>query len=256
MPACMAHYEFGQEIIKHLDEAARLNALAYKVEFDIGLQGPDIFFFYKPYRRNAVADYGKVWHSRPGSDLFAPILEKAREGAALSYLTGLICHYVLDKTCHPYIYGHSLEPNDHQRMESAFDSFVMRGAGLSKDRYLYLPVSGADYEAMASLWPGMAADTVKKCVRAERRAVWLLDHGRFLGVCETVAGRRGAFTPMTLPDGVPAVQTEHVRALRALYDKALDEGPALLRQALKAMGTSQSAVTGFELNYKGKNAAR
>jgi hypothetical protein len=98
----------------------------------------------------------------------------------------------------------------------------------------------------------LAADTVKKSVRAERRAVWLLDHGRFLGVCETVAGRRGAFTPMTLPDGVPAVQTEHVRALRALYDKALDEGPALLRQALKAMGTSQSAVTGFDLNYIGE----
>lgn len=162
MPACIAHFQFGQDILNRLGTDLRSLALAFKREFDAGLQGPDIFFFYEPYRSTKIRDYGVERHNEPAVRMFAPILERAPKKAAFSYLMGLICHYALDKCCHPYVYRHSREPYDHHRMESAFDRYVMLKAGLSKARYHYLPAGRLDYNAMATLWPGIEASTIKK----------------------------------------------------------------------------------------------
>ncbi len=234
-----------------LDGITRSAALAYKPEYDAGLQGPDVFYFYKPHRHTKIRDYGIARQNEPAIRMFAPVLERTYEKAALSYLLGLICHYALDKLCHPYIITHSTARFDHQRMESAFDKHIMLTNGLSKARYLYLSAGGLDYEAMASLWAGIDAKTMKKCVGTERRAVRMLDRRKFLEACERIAGRPGALTMMTLPEAVSETQTEHVRELSVLYDKALDACPGLIRTALDAMGSNSVHIPGFELNYKG-----
>jgi hypothetical protein len=252
MPACAAHYQFGRDMLSRMDEKTRSCALAYKREYDWGLQGPDIFFFYKPCRRTKIREYGIARHNEPAAGMFAPILAKPRENAALSYLLGLIGHYALDKSIHPYIYAHSAERYWHHRMEAAYDRHIIRVCGLSARRYLYLPSGGLDYGAMASLWPGVDAETVRKCVAAERRATRFLDRRRFLEACEKLAGRPGVLTPITLPDDVPEEMQPHIRNLEALYEKALDESQALIRKALEAMGTKLQDLAGYELNYKGE----
>lgn len=251
MPACAAHYQFGQDVLSRLDADLKSCALACKREYDIGLQGPDIFLFYKPYRKTGISDYGTRRHDQPAIRMFTPILVQRREGSVLSYLMGLICHYTLDKFCHPYVYEHSRRPFDHQRMESSFDRHIMSFYGLTKARYLYLPISGLDYKAMASLWPGITAGTIKKCVKAERRYTRLLDHKWILNALETAAKKPGEFTPMSLPDSVSGIQAEHVRHLNALYQKALGECPGMIRRAVDLMGTKLTGGQGFDLNYKG-----
>jgi hypothetical protein len=250
----MAHYQFGQDVLSRLGNAPGQSVLTFKREFDVGLQGPDIFLFYKPYRSNRIFNYGKARHEEPAVRMFAPMLEKTREKAALSYFIGIICHYVLDKCCHPYVSAHSSARYDHQRMESAFDRYVMSRAGLTKPRYCYLPAGGLEYAAMASLWPGIEASIIKKCINAQRRAIPLLDRRRFLEACETVVHRRGALTPLTLPDSVPEMQRVHVLALSALYDNALEECPELIRTALAQMagGGTLEGKPGFDMNFKGK----
>jgi hypothetical protein len=247
----MAHYRFGQEVLLRLDEKTRSAALAFKPEFDAGLQGPDVFFFFRPYRRNRMTDYGRARHNEPAVNMFAPLLEKVHEKAALSCLLGLICHYALDKLCHPYIIKNSAAHGDHQRMESAFDLHIMLTNSFSKARFSYLPSGGLDYDAMASLWPGIKADTVRKCLRAERRAIRVLDRRSFLEACEKAVRKPGALTPMTLPGCVSEAQREHVRELSVLYEKALEECPDLIRTALDAMGSNNPRLPGFELSYKG-----
>ena len=251
MPACMAHYQFGQDVLNRLDGKIRSAALTYKREFDIGLQGPDIFYFYKPYRRTGIRDYGVARHNEPARRMFARILEKTQEKAALSYLMGLICHYVLDKCCHPYLYTHSRERYDHQRMESAFDKHIMLTRGVNEARYVYLPAVGLRYEVIASLWQGIDASTMSKCVRAERRAIRVLDCRTLLNACEKVFRKPGALTPMTLPDEVSRLYTAHIRQLNDLYEKAMGECPELIRTALEAMGMPPRNGLGFDLNYKG-----
>jgi hypothetical protein len=251
MPACFAHYQFGQDFLARLGGDIKSLALTFKREFDSGLQGPDIFFFSRPYRGNAVRDYGVERHNQPAVMMFAPILEKAREKAALSYALGLICHYVLDKGCHPYVYGHTGDSYGHARMESAFDRYIMAGRGVSKARYRCLPAGGLDCASMASLWPDIDADTIRKCARSERRAIRVLDHGKLLKTCEWLARKPGALTPMTLPEAVSGFYAEHVKNLYALYEKALDECAGLIRTALGSMGAALTHLPGFDLNYKG-----
>ncbi|SMC47166.1 zinc dependent phospholipase C family protein [Papillibacter cinnamivorans] len=254
MPACAAHYQFGQDVLHRLDEHWKSCALAHKREYDIGLQGPDPFFYYKPYRRNEVVRYGEERHGLPACRMFVPILEKVHEGAALSYMMGLICHYSLDKTCHPYVFAHCKTIDQHEQMESAFDRQILSARGWTEPRYLCLNPDGLDYPAMASLWPGMDGETLRKCVKSQRRLIRLLDYKRVLKVCQTVINKPGRFTAMSLPSCVPGNQAEHVRHLDALYRKALEECPELIRAACESMGKKPVSCRGFEQNYKGEPA--
>lgn len=252
MPACMAHVQFGQDVLNCLDADTRSLALAYRREYEIGLQGPDIFFYYKPYKKNEISAYGSTCHAEPASRMFAPMFEKVRAHAALSYLAGLVCHYSLDRCCHPYIYAHSRNLSEHFGMESAYDRHIMTRHGLTKARARFVPALGLDYEAMASLWRGRTADIVRKCVKSQRCATWLLDRKKFVAFCEALAGRRGAISPLSLPDTVPERQTEHIRALDPLYQKALSECPELILRALGYMGTKQMDYPEFNLNHRGE----
>ena len=254
MPACIAHDHFGQDVLGRLDADTKPLALAHRREYEIGLQGPDIFFYYKPYKNTEIANYGVTRHFQPASRMFAPILENVHEGAALSYLLGLVCHYALDRCCHPYVSGHSRNLTDHLVMEAAYDRHILSRRNEAKVRYLYIPASGLDYGAMASLWPGMGADIIRKCVGAQRRYTYLLDHKKILNFLETAMRRQGAFSPMSLPNSVPETQAEHVSALDLLYKKALDECLALIRTAVGCMGTKQTLFSEFNLNYEGETA--
>ena len=253
MPACAAHYLFGQDVLGRLGADLRACALVYKKEYNLGLQGPDIFFYHRPYRKTAISQYGKTRHEEPGVKMFGPILAEKRENAALSYLMGLICHYTLDACCHPYVNGHSRSSADHGRMESAYDRLLMLRRGLEEPRYLFIPVSGPDFPAMAAMWPGMEADTVHSCIKSMRFYIRLLDRKEILRILGTAPGKRGSFSSFVLPGSVPLEQREHMRRLDALYAEALGKAPARIRAACDAMGTAQPCPAGFGTNYEGEN---
>lgn len=252
MPDCVAHYRFGQDVLSRLGVDLKPCALAYKREYDTGLQGPDIFFFYKPYRRTAVSDYGTRRHDEPAMRMFGPILSQVHEKAALSYLMGLVCHYTLDAACHPYVNGHSRDISDHHRMEAAYDRHVISQSGFSGSRRLLSDTSGLDFDAIASLWPGMDVDIIRKCLKSRRFYTRLLECRGIVLVLETAAGKRGAFSSMFLPDAVPPEQQEHVRHLDELYAGALGEAPEKIRRACGAMGIAPRQLAGFETNYEGE----
>ena len=170
----------------------------------------------------------------------------------MAYLMGLTCHYVLDKTCHPYVVAHSPTAAEHRRMESAFDRHVMMKNQSKKSRYHDIPAGTLDYEAMTRLWPGMTVQTVRDCVKAERCYTRLLDHRKFLDLFEKAAKRPGEFTSMSLPKNVTEEQVPHVRFLDTLYKKALQECPERIENAVSLMGTKTLNGLGFEQNYLGQ----
>ena len=50
MPAYYAHYRFGKEVSSKLTKVQLKEVISkYYPQFAMGLQGPDPFFFYKPY---------------------------------------------------------------------------------------------------------------------------------------------------------------------------------------------------------------
>ena len=63
MPAVYAHYRFGQDVLKRLPEKYRDVILEEEDLFNIGVQGPDLLFYYKPFSHDPLhAEGGRVHH--------------------------------------------------------------------------------------------------------------------------------------------------------------------------------------------------
>jgi len=151
MPAMLVHYAFVQEAIpeeeKKYAEAVRL-----------GGQGPDPFFYYgvnpigRPKDFKEVSHFGTSMHHIDLTDTYYKMIEYAMKSQdrdfLLAYLDGLLMHYTVDRTFHPYIFA-----------ESGFD----------KDGKLtgYYKWSHGAYEALLDVQIGKA----KKCFMNPAKAI-------------------------------------------------------------------------------------
>ncbi|MBQ4067658.1 MAG: zinc dependent phospholipase C family protein [Lachnospiraceae bacterium] len=111
MPGFITHYLFGCETVKNIKEKNLRNVIREnKKAFSLGLQGPDVFFYF-PYsftgnkKRLAsvmhVYDTGRFLHN-----LIEEVngLNDSKKNIGLAYLLGFLGHYSMDTKCHPYIY--------------------------------------------------------------------------------------------------------------------------------------------------------
>ena len=140
MPATYAHYRFGQEVRKDLPEKEKKIVEEFPELFMIGLHGPDIFFYYKPFSKNRVRQIGHEMHRHAGEEFFAPAAEVVGEHsenhAYLSYLYGFICHFALDVACHGYVDEKIAKSGiSHTEIEAEFDRMLMVKDGHDPIRY-------------------------------------------------------------------------------------------------------------------------
>ena len=104
MPAAYAHLTFGRSVLRALPAGkARALILANPALFEIGLQGPDILFFYHPLHHHPVNRIGYELHEKSAQSFLArPVCQNA-DDRGLAYLLGFICHYTLDSECHTLV---------------------------------------------------------------------------------------------------------------------------------------------------------
>lgn len=143
MPGFTTHYIFGLKSYRHLD-SCRLKYLIsrYRGLYQLGLQGPDMFFYYIPgLRHRGFNNVGSTMHSYRTGDFFETFIRhigstdsNTRQGQAIAYLAGLLSHYAADSICHPYIYAlsdHCVEhPNAasygrHAELENDIDAILL-----------------------------------------------------------------------------------------------------------------------------------
>ncbi len=135
-----AHYSFGGKVFRVLPKSVRDMVKRNKEIYLIGLQGPDILFYYKPLSKNPISSYGHAMHEKPASEFFTSAgrnyLENGREEAVLVYLLGFICHFTLDSTCHGYI-EKKIETDGvcHTEIEVEFDRYLMTEDGFDPLTY-------------------------------------------------------------------------------------------------------------------------
>lgn len=131
MPNFFAHYLHGQYVLNALPKDVH-KRISNKKLFEIGLQGPDIFYPYKAitfpnsYKINKLG--GKI-HKKPCMKFMENLFkntEVSPTGDLFSYVCGFICHFSLDSVCHPYIDGVA-EKNDftHGEIETEFDRVLL-----------------------------------------------------------------------------------------------------------------------------------
>ena len=113
MPGFVTHYLFGEEIYHQLKCNFQKKNLFYnRSAYAFGLQGPDLFFYYLPSYALHRHNLGALAHTTEPRAFFRGLLESygrlssaADRGIAEAYISGFLGHYLLDTTCHPYIYA-------------------------------------------------------------------------------------------------------------------------------------------------------
>ena len=128
MPSILTHYYFINDCINE-------NYPFLENEKDIaclGAQGTDPFYFYgnllKRLDKKEINDFASLIHNDNPFELYKHFIETANKEKGVnrdflfSYIFGLLNHYVLDRTIHPYVfYSTGFDKSyleDHQKFET------------------------------------------------------------------------------------------------------------------------------------------
>ena len=129
MPANFAHYRFGSQILPTLPADVRRPIQRFRRLYDIGLHGPDIFFYYNILTDTPVGKLGNKFHRMTGREFFGMVCRRLRlepTEAGQAYLYGLLTHYCLDSVCHPFIHETIAHGKiGHTEMETEFDRYLL-----------------------------------------------------------------------------------------------------------------------------------
>ena len=113
MPGFATHYIFGRETYRKLKcNPQKRNIYHNRAAYALGLQGPDLFFFYLPSYALYKSNLGSIAHTQETGAFFLGLIESCcritdstDRSIAEAYLTGFLGHYLLDTACHPYVYA-------------------------------------------------------------------------------------------------------------------------------------------------------
>lgn len=141
MPASYTHQYFGEEVLKKISDKDVKTIIKNNLNYyNIGLQGPDILFFYQPLKKNSINDLGNRLHENIATEFFQyslEILKNNYDERALAYTFGAINHFILDSTCHGYIDKVMSEKNiGHFEIERDLDQRFMNKNNLKTDYYV------------------------------------------------------------------------------------------------------------------------
>ena len=178
MPSHYAHYVFGRQVLAALPLSLREEAEGHADAYNAGLQGPDLFFYYHPLRKNPVRREGVAIHHRSGLKFFLPareILEQENTPDRRSYMAGFLCHYMLDSICHPVIDGPMARQGlAHFTVEGELDRLCMSEDGrhpITDDSLPWLHPSARLSQAIAPFYPGISRQAVMDALNGMKRIV-------------------------------------------------------------------------------------
>ena len=111
MPGLITHYICGEATIHELPADIRDILQNGRQLYNLGCQGPDMFFYYLPgLLKKSARNLGVDMHKTHVGDFFSSMLDRqnAAHGAErlmiFSYICGYLSHYTLDCDAHPYVY--------------------------------------------------------------------------------------------------------------------------------------------------------
>lgn len=239
MPGNYAHYRLGTRMIAGLPADMERTVCRFRQLYDVGLHGPDLFFFYSPLTKSTIGSLGRKFHHQTGQEFFGRCVRLLRlqpSEAGRAYLYGLLAHYALDAACHPYIKElHSSGQVDHARLESEFDRVLLAQDGkppeFAQAMGQHLQLTPGECQTVAAFYPPAKAHHIKKSIKnmafysvqlaapagAKRR---LLEKGMKI----LSPGNLG----MLMPLQEDAACTSYIQPLLEQYAAAEERFPALL----------------------------
>ena len=114
MPGFTTHYILGMKAYNDLPlNQLKFIIAKYRWLYQLGLQGPDMFFYNLPILRHRDhRNVGAYMHEHHVNDFFsvclnrlASIPSRQQREQGVAYMAGFFCHYIGDYMCHPFVYG-------------------------------------------------------------------------------------------------------------------------------------------------------
>ncbi len=173
MPTTYAHYRLGAEVAKRLPVSAKKTVFEHRELFDIGVHGPDIFFYHNPIFKNSIVHLGEGMHHEAGAKFFrraaAVVHKNGEKEAHKAYLYGFLCHFAMDVTCHGYIDERIKETGvGHYEIEAEYDRALLEKDGekaVSKCLTKHLHASQKNAAVISDFWKDVSAAQAKQTVR-------------------------------------------------------------------------------------------
>ena len=251
MPASYAHYRFGKLLLPQLPADVRQCVQRFRRLYDMGLQGPDIFFYYNPFWDTSAGELGKIFHRQTGREFFPAACRAAVSEAGKAYLYGLLAHYCLDSTCHPFVNRlAAIGEAGHILLESEFERFLLV---LDKEPYpetydisRYLKLTRGECMTAAAFYPGSTGGKVSRSIRLMALFTKFLAHPHHTRLLKRIK-------PSLCQHCIPAEENEdltpYLRELHDLYGQALERYGVMLSQLTAHLQTGADLGEAFAPDF-------
>ena len=262
MPTTYAHDLFGKMVYHRLDPEIQEKIKKYQTTYQIGLHGPDILFYVRPFHKNRFNQMAHRLHREEAAGFFErgrELYQKTGNEEILVYLLGFICHFMLDSTCHPYISEYMKKTGArHDEIETEFDRALMVRTG--KDPFHYQPgsvirIEKNSVDAISEVMEGMSHKDIVRALMgskfytrlpicdSEKKRKIKLAVARILFMYRLADGRiiRGE------PKDICLESTQH---LTQLFLQTVPEAAAMINEYYKQRNGSDRLNVRFDRNYK------
>ena len=241
MPSTYAHYRFGVELLPGMPGDVRRTIQRFRRLFDVGLHGPDIFFFQPAFVKASPRFLGIKFHEQSGKEFFQRVCRAVRlerSEAAQAYLYGVLCHYCLDSVLHPFVKQNaSPEGATHLQIEAEFDRFLLETDGkvppCAQDLSPHLKLTPGEWETVAKFYPPATARNVRDSLQNMARVTKLLavpEGARRTLLEKSLSMMGGKATDIMIPAEPNPKCTQLNPALMERYNEALTRFPEMLSQ--------------------------
>lgn len=261
MPTTYAHDLFGKRVYQKSGDKIQKVIKENQALFQIGVHGPDILFYYKPFAKNEISAIGSKMHQ----DIAAPYFlewkrryQENKDDAMLAYILGFLCHFMLDSTCHPYINGYVAEGRaTHDAVETDFDRYLMEKT--AKDIYSFKPgnaiiPSEEAASVIAKVIDGVSEKQILKSLKGIRFYTgitvgnklyrgFLLKAAKLIGFDSYAKGR------VFLADPYEDCK-ESTEVLSGLYEKAVPEAVKVIQEFMDRLEDPDVISERFSRNYE------
>ncbi len=254
MPSSYAHYRFGKVLLPGLPGEVRSCIQHFRRMYDVGLQGPDPFFYYNFFWDTPIGSLGNQFHSQSGREFFATAAKAAKTEAAQAYLYGLLGHYCLDSRCHPYIQQiEDIGEAAHVALESEFDRYLLvldkKQNPASYDISRHLKLTRGECMSVAEFYPGATGGSISRSVKNMAFAKRFLASPKRRQREKLLSAVKPSLCEHFTPETEQMEMVPYIRELKELYDSALERYPILLAQLQACLEQGEPLGDAFEATF-------
>ena len=259
MPTTYTHDAFGRKVYGSLQGDLQELIHRHIQLYRIGLHGPDILFYYG-LRKNYVNQTGVRLHGEIAYPFFEQgirLVRKNQDDALLVYLLGFACHFMLDSTCHPYIY-HIEDQVSNTIIEKEMDRRMMKKDGL--DPLTYFPAKGIipsheNAVVIQQMFPDISTELIEKALKGMRRLTGFMiyekeDRYRKKMMLLRMTGMKKAFGEHFMTGQADGHCDAWLDVLDDFFARALEETPKILESLYWCSRTDLDIPERFRRNYQ------